>query len=108
MKLRPWPREPDEAPSADEIARAYVAAARELDDVARLAELADVDAYRRLTTRARWLALAALDLLWPRVGLSALARKLGYEGSGHHAALISARQASRWSPEALDSVIRAI
>jgi hypothetical protein len=110
MKLQIWPRDPDYAPTEMEIARAFVAAAKETGDFERLAAAVGPDGggLTALTTRSRWLALAALDLLWPRAGLRNLARKLGYDGANANAALAAARQSTWWNDHALNRIVDAI
>lgn len=109
MKLRPWPSSADEAPTADEIARAFVPAARETGDLERLAAaVGSSDDYKSLIARSRWLALAALDLLWPRCGLPNLVAKLGGKKDGCWASLAAARSASWWNDHALNRVVDAI
>lgn len=108
MKLRPAAPPIDAlAPTADEIARAMVAAADETGDRARLAAaVADVEgAFRNLATRARWLALEALNVLYPRVGLRTLARLLGSPPANSYASLNAAKAARWWSEVAVNRVI---
>lgn len=110
MKLRPWPADPDAAPTADQIAKAFVAAARETGDIDRLAAAVAPDGggLGALITRSRWLALAALEMLWPRVGLRNMAEKLGGASSNANASFATAKAASWWSDHAVNRVVDAI
>ncbi|MGH6956252.1 MAG: hypothetical protein ACREEW_06255 [Caulobacteraceae bacterium] len=107
---RSWPSDPDLAPSADQIAWAFVAAARETGDVERLAAAARgrPSALGALTTRARWIALAALAELWPRCNLYLLGEKLGANATSVSAGLAFARRSPAWSAAALSRVMAAI
>lgn len=107
--MKPWPKDPEERPTADQIARALVAAAKQTGDTERLAQAArDLGEFRNLVLRARWVALDALNQLYPRCGLATLAAKVGYLGANPMASLIAARTARWWSKPALDAVIAAI
>ena len=107
---RTWPGDPDGAPIADQIARAFVAAARELGDLDRLREAVAPDGvgYAALITRSRWLALGALQELWPRAPLRRLGSLLGAAAPSCHASLLAARVTSWWSTASLERVIAAI
>lgn len=108
MKLRPWPREQDAAPTADQIARAMVAAARETGDVERLAAAVDGGGLTAIVTRSRWLALEALHVLWPRCPLQTLAEKLGGSAAGSWGSLNTAKSSSWWSDHAVNRIVDAI
>lgn len=100
-----------ELPTADEIARAYVAAAREVGDVEALADAAtSLERYNRFVSRARWLALAALNRLFPKVARTSLARWLGYDRPSNQIAAnwMQAQRAPWWDAKAVGRVVDAI
>lgn len=105
-----WPQGPDAAPSAEQIARAFVAAARETGDVGRLLEATGggVDGLKSFVTRARWIAVAALAEIWPRCSLALLGEKLGAKPESVSACVAFARKSPQWSNAALARVWKAI
>lgn len=105
-----WPKDPEECPTARQIAKALVAAAGQTNELGVLTGLAlgaDAANARNAIIRCRWLAIEALNVLWPRVGYSAWGRILG-GGSRPHTSIASAKAARWWSQDALDQVIAAI
>lgn len=95
MTRRRWPRNPDEAPSADDVAGAFVAACRATGELDRLtAHMADGGGLTDLIVRGRWVAVEALNILYPRVGLDGLARVLG--GSNGAVRMTQVRKAGWW------------
>ena len=109
MPFKPWPKDPEEAPDAAAIARAFVVSARALGDADRLAlALADETSYRALVTRSRWVALEALRILYPRAPLKALGRLLGGGAETPAVTLERCRKSDWWSDALVDQVMEAI
>ena len=101
----------DERPTSDQIARAFVLAAREMGDLPRLAAAVEEGpgAYRNLIIRARWVALDALLTLWPRFGVRRFAALLGSSlPNGAYTSMENARQSRWWSQAIVDRVIAGI
>jgi hypothetical protein len=103
-----------ELPTADEIARALWLAAKEVGDEDRLA-LAVEDprpliTLRALVTRARWLAIEALHVLYPGARLHQLGEWCFYAGAAKNVmvCLLSAQRAAWWSQASVDRVISGI
>ena len=102
-----------ELPTAEQVARVWVLAAKEVGDLPRLTEASrgrSPKALLDLVTRARWLAYAALDTVFPRAGYRCLARFVFYRGTPNNcvAGMLSARKCQWWSEAAVVRVVAGI
>jgi hypothetical protein len=103
-----WPIDPEERPTAAQMARAFWLACGELGDQQRLRDhvLGGGDLVGFIS-RARWFAVAALQLVYPRTGINCLARPLGANSSAHPS-LKHAQGAPWWSQAAIDRIVAGI
>lgn len=100
----------EEPLTATHVARALVAACRITGEIGRLEKLAeDRDAFVCATLKGRWLALAGLELCWPRRGRSRLAPLVGVGSKrAADAGMVLAKRSPNFNDQTIGRVWAAI